>query len=398
MLDYRDDITFSLNLVPELQARYIGDIAVTAYIEVTIGGANDAFSQEMDEAEEIYFAAVSVAYYNNELEKMGIHVSGVKVDSQQVQVGGRGGLIRRLQRGPSSSSVAISTTVTGEYTPPPFKDFSQIIDDAIDADPDKFIEDLKTGGEIFLTDDGVSRVRPYWVDAAVVESKVLRTSAPSLAPSPIDGDSNGPPVLIIGVVTGILLAAIVGLFYVWRRTCGGEENKHEAIVNLGGGPVDYRATGLFGKKSSTRGLFDEGNESYVDAEVQYCDAMYGKDGAKAALKQSIYGKKESYPMFGNEKQTHFPSYELPVSKPVGNRSMLSMHSSRRSSGHSGSTKSSSSEARSSGYPAAPEADVFARSSSYHHDDEIYVSRIHNVSGRSGRPREEYRHRSNRNMQ
>jgi len=348
-LTYNDDITTRLNSVEEFTAQYSGDIAVAGSVDITLEGE---FCEEMNEDEQQYFEDVTIGYLNGQVSE--VNVLGMEINGQRIDgcATGTGRLLQRLHRllqksGPSSSSITISTTVTGEYQPPPFIDFSQAVDDAIDADPVSYVNELVTGGEIELTDDGFKRSKPFFEKTQGVTAVATSTPAPTFVPA---SDSDGLSYMVIGAIVAVCFSGLFGFVWWWRQRGNSSEMKHASVVNMGGSPLDKR--GIFNRKGS-QDLFNR--SQIIDAEVQYADVAYAQDHLPSALKKPKYGVQETYPQF-NDKNVAPPLNQFPAGMG-STRSMLSKQSSGRSSGHS--TRSGSS----AGYPVPPEenGDVFQES-------------------------------------
>ena len=143
MLQHKDTISINLNLLPEFQAEYDGDLPIQTEMLISLGGN---FTSGLSDEELLYFQAITQAYLKDHLSRLGVDVLNVGLQSVE-------GGARLLQRNndddevrPSGGSVDIATTIDGAYRPPPDVDFSAVVEAAIDAEGGaNFQYDLRNG-------------------------------------------------------------------------------------------------------------------------------------------------------------------------------------------------------------------------------------------------------------
>lgn len=205
MLQYRERLSAGLS-EGELQADYAGDVPVDTGMVISLGGN---FSSVFTEDEVAYLEEVTLEYLTRQLDGQDVNILGVSVTAQEVQ---NATGTRRLQRDESSqqsSSISVSTTITGEYRPPPYVDFPAAVEDAIDANNGQAYKDDLTNGV---------RERPGELDAFL---KVTSVSAESTAPRepippPIEKSGSNIP-MIVGIVCGVMLLLAAFVWFLCRR-------------------------------------------------------------------------------------------------------------------------------------------------------------------------------------
>lgn len=191
---------------------YIGKQAVTTKNEVTLSGVP---GREMGVSEQEFFAKAlqqfltSVA--SDPSDEDSLKIVSVSVDGQVIDVGSTGvarvGGQRRLQ-----SSNTVSVEVKGQYRPPPEIDFGAIVEDSINADPDRMARELKNRSpELEGTESG------YFQEADVVGSKQIKEPIQTVII--VDNTTNpakGTLNMMAGVV-GVLIAGLSAAFFLRPR-------------------------------------------------------------------------------------------------------------------------------------------------------------------------------------
>ncbi len=221
LLNYASNITSALNSdATKMQVAYAGSVATGASVRITLLGNLDA---TMAADEQDYFKTVTMDYLQKKLAGQA-NVFGVKIVDQKLNKGKGGRHGRFLQR--SSSSLDITTTITGEYTPPPDLQLGASSSDAINANHgNSYTQDIQDS----------ARQKPEWLQNKAYFEKVTGATSqdlslsPTRAPTPQSGGgiSSGGLIGII-VIFAILFLAIVYYFCFCRNV-----NKDAEIDNDG---------------------------------------------------------------------------------------------------------------------------------------------------------------------
>jgi hypothetical protein len=207
MLQYRDTIGINLNLA-QFDALYDGEVPVQSDVIISLNGN---FTAGLSAPELRYFEAITRAYLNDQLSKMGVSVLNVAVGSINER--------RSLQRNDddevlsSSTSIDISTVIDGSYRPPPEIDFSAVVEDAIDAEDGGYQDDL-TNGRRDVPQEIIDEVGAFQTVTGVQAEAVSKQTSPTPPPTIAaikEGGSATP--IILGVVLGLI--AVFFLFFLW---------------------------------------------------------------------------------------------------------------------------------------------------------------------------------------
>ena len=258
------------------QAQYVGNIPVSN--DFTVELVADTAISEMTESQKRAFERATLKFLSGPLDALNISVLGATVSFQSVTsipvgnstesaVTGRtqDRLLQRDGSAPSSSSLTVSTTVTGEYRPPPYIDFDEAVEDAIDADPGGYEQRIKREDKSFEVYKGIESIRSRNnATKEVVAPRVREQSQPFVQSTWF--------IVVICVAAGAVV--LVVLFLLGRR----KEDKSS----------DFAATGILGYKSEHGGLFrrllrGRGQETIEEAEVEWAQPAYATADASVAL-------------------------------------------------------------------------------------------------------------------
>ena len=138
LLNHRQKFINDLNL-GNVRATYVGALPMESRTVLTLEGVPEG--KHMNQNQVAYFEEVTSAFLAKRLSNTpSANILSVQVTHQKVVSSGR----RRLR---SSSSLQISTTVTGEYRPPPFVALDGVVSDSIDGGS-SLADDLKSKREV----------------------------------------------------------------------------------------------------------------------------------------------------------------------------------------------------------------------------------------------------------
>jgi hypothetical protein len=238
--------SFENNLIDVgIQAQYDGDVGVQAEIVVNLEGT---FNASLTDDEMQYFQAITRAYLNSNLAKMGVNVLDV-VASQSKRLD-----TRFLQRGDGisvTSTIDISTMIDGSYRPPPEIDFSGVVEDALDKEEGtQFRDDLVTGRRDIPPDiakkigllKGVTKVNC----SSIFQKESIINDIPQ----------RNSLTQILGGVLGLLLLFLVACYWYCRKRRRKQRQKSHPL---------YFSNGLMTNSKEYHG------SSIIDADCHFQD-------------------------------------------------------------------------------------------------------------------------------
>ena len=266
MLAINENVSEEVNRV--FQALYVGNKPVSNSLEVELRSSQ--MVEEMTDLQKEAFANATLAFLRGPLEAQNVSLLCVRVNGQSVRSLDNEAN-RRLQRSDddavqstASSSLSVSTTITGEYRPPPYVDFNEAVSDAIDGDPTGYEGEIKRSDEYFEVYDAVEKLKAKEDNVAVGADKVLAPPEASAKPF-----SQTPGfIILIAVLIGCVL--LCGIYFLGRSRQKNRNN--EELLDSG----DY-----LGKYDDNRGFLQKflprrGQKSIEEAEVGWADMPYAE--------------------------------------------------------------------------------------------------------------------------
>lgn len=290
-LEYYEEISLSVNL--QFQARYVGDIPVISGMTFKLN--SDIVASGMSNSTKNKLEMALIIFLQKEMEKKNVTILNVQITDQVVKTGHQVSNDRYLQRdnddatsGRPVSTIDISTNIAGQYRPPPDIDFTAVVEDAIDANPQELEQSIK-------------RSDTYFDIYQSIETEPITTgeSNSELAVSPQMDSSASTTTILIAILVGTLGAFVLfvcGTYY-WkkrerkRQKFSGASFVHESLVLQ----EQRERKGLFGfLGKSGKSMMD----AYVTADVTWADATPAGDDAshvKYDKPTSFYDKEKSVP-------------------------------------------------------------------------------------------------------
>jgi hypothetical protein len=280
LLNYASNVTSALNSdESKMLVTYAGSVATAATLRISLLGSLTA---PMGESEQEYFKAVTMDYIQKKLSGQA-NVLGVQIVDQKLNKGTGGSHGRFLQS--SSSSLDITTTVTGEYTPPPDVQVGTSSSNAINAN---------NGGSYTQDLQDSSRQKPEWLQNKAYFEKVTGASSqavssnPTAAPNPQSGGGGLSSGGIIGIIVTFAVLFLAAVYYF----CFCRTRNKEAERDNDGMPIPINSSIL------------KYDEKIMDADCFYTDSQFYNDtnGEKTG-----YGK---YDSIDRRKDTFKSSYPI----------------------------------------------------------------------------------------
>ncbi|KAL3805688.1 hypothetical protein HJC23_005932 [Cyclotella cryptica] len=191
---------------------YIGKKAVETNNEITLSGVP---GREMGVSEQEFFAQALQDFLNSQVaadpsDEDGLQIISVSVDGQVIDTAST---VARGQRRLESSNT-INVKVKGQYRPPPEIDFGAIVEDSINADPERMANELKSPRpEIDGNDQtALTTNSDYFQEADVVGSKEIKEEIPTvIVLEDTTNQMKGTLNMMAGVV-GVLIAILAAAF------------------------------------------------------------------------------------------------------------------------------------------------------------------------------------------
>ena len=182
MLAFSDEISLSLNIL--FEARYVGNKPGETTQTIAMHSSQVASKMTNSTQENLELA---IAKFLQE-RAQSAYVLDVKVNSQILRVGDNSTVSRLLQRegdddgviATPASTVEVSVNVVGDYRPPPEVDFSGVVEDAIDADPQDFDRAVRRSDEYFEIFESIERLSTPTPDKTEIPPSPERSNTTSL--------------------------------------------------------------------------------------------------------------------------------------------------------------------------------------------------------------------------
>ena len=269
LLEKSQEITENIGLGSFI-TEYSGDKSLDTTQVITLNGVPPA---EMGESETQYFQKVSKRYLsstlaqNNDVDILSLEISDQKIITTS---GTMNGSNRRLV---ASSSLEITTVVTGKHRPPPEIDFSALVSEAVNEDSTELVKELRKPEVIIEKEEEVEI--SYFKNVESVTSRTFVTTSPSLSPTTetvtypqAKGSSTGTTMKAVmisfGIVGGVLSVLFVS-YWIWNS------KKKKSIMSS----YDYhekdgltaRGMSSFYEKAGPTKIYRI-NEEYVDENCE----------------------------------------------------------------------------------------------------------------------------------
>jgi len=186
---------------------YVGYLPVETSLKVLLHSESHARKMANDTTEAFQTAAAD--FLQDKLIEQNIAVLEIEVTQQSVT-----GSNRRLQTDDGSyihtSSLEITSSILGEYRPPPEKDFSGIIEDAIDSDMHDFEEAIRRSDEFFEIYNSIEA-------NVIVPHNLVVAHAPSRRKRTSNSTTMTLTIILAVAITGFLLL-VVGFYYYKKKS------------------------------------------------------------------------------------------------------------------------------------------------------------------------------------
>jgi hypothetical protein len=276
LLNYASNVTSALNSdESKMLVTYAGSVATAATLRISLLGSLTA---PMGESEQEYFKAVTMDYIQKKLSGQA-NVLGVQIVDQKLNKGTGGSHGRFLQS--SSSSLDITTTVTGEYTPPPDVQVGTSSSNAINAN---------NGGSYTQDLQDSSRQKPEWLQNKAYFDKVTGASSQVLSPNPTAASQSGGGGLSSGGIIGIIVVVAVLFLASVYYFCFCRKGRKESERDNDGMPIPVNSSIL---------TYDE---KIMDADCFYKDSHHFDNDTQDTSMGYSNNYDSNYPRKANKKR------------------------------------------------------------------------------------------------
>ena len=256
--------------------QYSGDKSLDTTQVITLNGVPPA---KMGESETKHFQQVSMRYLNSTLaQKNNVDILLVKISNQKI-LKPSDTLNDNNRRLVLSSSLEITTVVTGKHRPPPEIDFSALVTEAVNEDSIELVQELKKPQLIIENDEEIEI--SYFKHVESVISRTHITISPSLSPtisslSPTtetiihpqaNGSSTGATikaVMLFFAIVGCVLSILFASYWIWNSKK--KKNVMASYEYYEKDRLSARDTSFYKRASSAK--IYRINEEYVDENCE----------------------------------------------------------------------------------------------------------------------------------
>lgn len=154
-----------------MKAKYVGPVPIDTLTKLSLSGSNLTILEQNDY---VYFENVVEVFLKDMFLLSSLRVHDVRVDRQQL-------VTKTILQNDKETTprLEISTTIVGEYTPPPILDLAYFIDEVFEESDQYFVEGIK-GNRIFASLNGIeakSSTKQYMpLSTAKTNTKVNRNN------------------------------------------------------------------------------------------------------------------------------------------------------------------------------------------------------------------------------
>jgi len=274
-LQFNEDVTLNINL--EFQAQYVGDRPAEQGTKFTLG--SDSPLRKMTPAQSAAFENAIFDFLVGPLKEKGVVPLSVKVNSQVIHGNGDKRRLGTRRQQSSGGSIDISTSITGEYRPPPEVNYDGVVSDALDASNPDLQQRINRADKYFEVINSVEAVSDTGPSGGT-KATMAQTSTNSI-----------PVVPVVAGIGGFFVVAF--LFWCLKRYRKNQElKKWNQQLNLDSDVLDSRWRrfgGLFGKKKPKNFINDFAGDAEVSGWNELSHQHASFDDNYNSTQKNIYG-------------------------------------------------------------------------------------------------------------